>query len=169
MAGHLTFFHPLAPCQCSRQLSQLGNSTRVKSAKSFNREGQEDDALKAASFCRVLDFPLVGLVESSTCLCCSTLDIGRRERADHGNIYGTIFAVDPAADCHISRTSNGSRQQILLLLGRRQVCSDVEFGKAADSLSVLSLSCAKPPSVNYESSCVLFGKNVPDPCRASKR
>ena len=47
LAGHLAFLHPLAPCQCSRQLSHLGNSTRVKSAKSFNREGQEDDALEA--------------------------------------------------------------------------------------------------------------------------
>ena len=65
LAGHLAFLHPLAPRQCSRQLSHLGNSTRVKSAKSFNREGQEDDALKAASFCRVLDFPLVGHAESS--------------------------------------------------------------------------------------------------------
>ena len=44
LAGHLAFLHPLAPCQCSRQLSHLGNGTRVKSAKSFNREGQEDDA-----------------------------------------------------------------------------------------------------------------------------
>ena len=65
LAGHLAFLHPLAPRQCSRQLSHLGNSTRVKSAKSFNREGQEDDALKAASFCRVLDFPLVGLWDKS--------------------------------------------------------------------------------------------------------
>ena len=69
LAGHLAFLHPLAPRQCSRQLSHLGNSTRVKSAKSFNCEGQEDDALEAASFCCVLDFPLVGLVEGSTWLC----------------------------------------------------------------------------------------------------
>ena len=39
LAGHFAFLNPLAPRQDSRQLSHLSYGSRVKSAKSLDREG----------------------------------------------------------------------------------------------------------------------------------
>ena len=121
LAGHLAFLQSLASRQACGQLLHLAHCSRVKAAKCFHREGQENQALEAASFSRFPGLPLAGFGKGSSWFSGSVSNIGGTEGASHCHINCHIFPIRPAPDCDITRACDGSWQEMLFFPAWPQV------------------------------------------------
>ena len=106
----------IVPSKGGPKAFELGHCNLVHTTESFQGDWQENKALLPAGISSLTHFSVISFVQGTAWASCCSPKVRAGQGAGHRHVQGSVLAITPASDQHITRSCCCAREKVSFLL-----------------------------------------------------